>query len=150
MAFNYHIYINSEEWKQKRRGFLSNPYFGRPFKCLICHKDTALVVHHLTYERLGEERDEDVCILCDGCHKRVHTTQSGEFQNTYIFLKVFDMKQGFFRDNPSFKSGKKSHKKKRAQKFFKKQSVQKNSPLRKLGALEYYRQKRLQEALSVK
>lgn len=33
---------------------------------------TALHVHHRTYERLGEERIEDVEIVCRKCHEKEH------------------------------------------------------------------------------
>jgi hypothetical protein len=35
-------------------------------------RETALHVHHLTYERLGEELIEDVIIICRPCHEKEH------------------------------------------------------------------------------
>jgi 5-methylcytosine-specific restriction endonuclease McrA len=35
-------------------------------------KEAKLQVHHLTYERLGSELLEDVIIICDGCHDKIH------------------------------------------------------------------------------
>lgn len=31
-----------------------------------------LEVHHLTYIRLGNEREDDLCVLCKECHMRRH------------------------------------------------------------------------------
>src|SRR6266852_2617962 len=35
-------------------------------------RQTALHVHHLTYERLGNELLEDVMISCRSCHEKEH------------------------------------------------------------------------------
>lgn len=37
-----------------------------------CPATRALQVHHKTYERLGEERDADLEVLCETCHKGHH------------------------------------------------------------------------------
>jgi 5-methylcytosine-specific restriction endonuclease McrA len=34
--------------------------------------ERAVEVHHLTYERLGEERLTDLVALCRSCHEREH------------------------------------------------------------------------------
>lgn len=34
--------------------------------------DVALHVHHLTYVNLGDEKDEDLKVLCEPCHKSKH------------------------------------------------------------------------------
>jgi len=34
--------------------------------------DGPLQVHHLTYARVGRERDDDLIVLCDECHARHH------------------------------------------------------------------------------
>ena len=38
----------------------------------VCGVKHRLQVHHLTYERLGNERDEDLKVLCWACHEREH------------------------------------------------------------------------------
>lgn len=35
--------------------------------------DCVLEVHHITYDRLGWERAEDVVTVCDICHLQIHT-----------------------------------------------------------------------------
>jgi len=37
-----------------------------------CGATKNLQVHHLTYDRLGTERAEDVAVLCLRCHEREH------------------------------------------------------------------------------
>ena len=40
--------------------------------CEVCGSDGPLQVHHLTYARVGKERDDDLLVLCDECHARQH------------------------------------------------------------------------------
>jgi predicted HNH restriction endonuclease len=32
----------------------------------------SLILHHLTYERVGNESDEDLRLLCKECHREAH------------------------------------------------------------------------------
>ena len=41
-------------------------------KCEKCGAEERLDVHHLTYENFGFEKDEDLQILCQNCHRAVH------------------------------------------------------------------------------
>lgn len=63
----YYDYIHSDEWKEKsarirekQRGI-----------CHLCGKQDKLQAHHLTYIRLGKEKDSDLVGLCDNCHTKV-------------------------------------------------------------------------------
>lgn len=38
-------------------------------QCDAFHPSENLQMHHLTYERLGHERDEDLVLLCKECHR---------------------------------------------------------------------------------
>ena len=54
------------DWKALRR-----QVFARDgCQCVLCG-ETATDVDHLTYERFGEERLEDLRALCSGCHMTV-------------------------------------------------------------------------------
>lgn len=76
----YLAYIASPEWSVKRRNAI-----GRAFnRCARCGQQfhiENLEVHHLDYERLGRERDEDLMVVCKSCHpfedeKRAQRTRS--------------------------------------------------------------------------
>jgi hypothetical protein len=43
------------------------------FRCEQCGARTVLDVHHLTYENVGRERDEDLIVLCRRCHAAAHS-----------------------------------------------------------------------------
>lgn len=67
-AYYRTVYLRSKHWLSKRKAFLAR--YGR--KCMECASSDHIQVHHVTYERLGRERDVDLRVLCRDCHKRVH------------------------------------------------------------------------------
>jgi hypothetical protein len=67
--FAYVDYLESPGWQLTRKEALTRA----DFKCQRCGaSDTELNVHHLTYERLGEELPSDLVVLCRRCHQREH------------------------------------------------------------------------------
>ena len=64
----YTDYINSLAWKTARCKFISNAEYTCQ-RCGADDDDLVLEVHHLHYRTLGNERDEDVMVLCQECHK---------------------------------------------------------------------------------
>ncbi len=84
---NYKEYLNTEVWKSKRKTFLE--YYN--YMCVICRKQmyvyeqikinnkyvtkllkNNLQIHHLNYNHLGCETQEDCIIVCLECHKQIH------------------------------------------------------------------------------
>lgn len=65
---DYKKYISSKEWKEKKEEVFNQ----RGKECEQCGYQYRLHVHHLTYERLGNERLEDLQILCFQCHMSKH------------------------------------------------------------------------------
>lgn len=39
---------------------------------MIPGKVSPMQIHHLTYERLGAELDEDLIAICEKCHRAMH------------------------------------------------------------------------------
>jgi 5-methylcytosine-specific restriction endonuclease McrA len=64
----YYGYIRSVQWKAKRNEQLR----AANWRCEHCHVAKATVVHHLDYDRLGEELPEDLMALCYPCHEQMH------------------------------------------------------------------------------
>lgn len=67
-AHAYGAYLNSPEWKERRREALVRA----DNCCEGCGVIEHLEVHHLTYDRLGFERPQDLMVLCNACHAREH------------------------------------------------------------------------------
>lgn len=61
----YRAYLRGPRWARKRAGILRRA--GRI--CERCRQHPASQVHHLTYARLGHERDTDLQALCKKCHR---------------------------------------------------------------------------------
>ena len=73
----YYEYINSPCWMLKTEEVcLRNQGL-----CECCNMRYSTVAHHRSYDRLGEEKDEDLIALCQPCHKGVH----GEISVVWIF-----------------------------------------------------------------
>jgi hypothetical protein len=66
-SMSYEDYLQTEFWRITRKQILGK----RPF-CERCGTRERLQVHHLTYERLGVELDEDLEVLCRRCHATEH------------------------------------------------------------------------------
>lgn len=69
---DYDSYIHSAQWQDKRKQRLAID----DFKCQMCGNKDNLEVHHVTYDRLGNENMDDIITLCDKCHTKVHSAQS--------------------------------------------------------------------------
>ena len=63
----YQSYLKSGWWKQRRKAF----YMNNEKKCFCCGEKSELL-HHITYERKGEEKDKDLKPMCSNCHKEIH------------------------------------------------------------------------------
>ncbi|TYB74373.1 HNH endonuclease [Bizionia myxarmorum] len=80
----YYGYLESNMWRKKREYvFKRNNY-----KCERCGAQ-AEFVHHLTYERVGYEKPEDLMSVCKSCHGKEH----GENKNLNIVsqFKIHDI-----------------------------------------------------------
>lgn len=71
----YAKYLKSEHWLN-----LSDRIKQDRKCCELCNSTKNLVVHHLTYENIYNELDEDLQLLCKKCHCKVH--------NLYISKEV--------------------------------------------------------------
>ena len=73
----YKKYIVSPQWKKKRKQVLERA----TYKCEKCNATEGLEVHHLTYDRLGQEELYDLLVVCKKCHEgedelRIQRTES--------------------------------------------------------------------------
>jgi 5-methylcytosine-specific restriction endonuclease McrA len=65
--------INSPEWRELKERLI----LKRGNCCQQCGKERkTLHLHHVTYERLGNERDSDLILLCAGCHALADTLRT--------------------------------------------------------------------------
>ena len=66
-CIGYKEYLTSKHWERLRAKLIKPDTV-----CSACGKRSILQLHHLTYQRLGGEQDDDFAILCPECHKKAH------------------------------------------------------------------------------
>lgn len=62
---NQAAYYKTRWWLNRRHRALELA----SMKCQLCAATKDLSVHHNTYENVYREKDADLCVLCDPCHK---------------------------------------------------------------------------------
>jgi hypothetical protein len=67
LGMPYYKYLQTESWLATRDRVVA----ARPM-CEICRSHATGQVHHLTYERVGAELDEDLVAVCRPCHAGLH------------------------------------------------------------------------------
>jgi len=71
----YDEYLQTDEWNKRRQRHLEDADHA----CQLCNaSDVKLHVHHRTYERRGDERHNDLIVLCADCHATFHGKDGGE------------------------------------------------------------------------
>ena len=68
---SYADYLDSPEWQSVKGRYRAS---SLPQDCHICGA-AAEVMHHKTYDRVGEEDLTDLAPLCHGCHGIVHALE---------------------------------------------------------------------------
>lgn len=68
---NYAEYLRSPAWSDVKRRYRASDL---PQACMC--GETIVQLHHKTYERVGEERLDDLAPLCAGCHRLVHVLEA--------------------------------------------------------------------------
>jgi hypothetical protein len=79
----YGRYLRSETWAGRRAEVLERAR-GR---CERCGEGAPVEVHHLTYERLGHERLEDLAALCAVCHRGAHPPRARKAAGVPVHLR---------------------------------------------------------------
>ena len=64
----YHNYLLSPEWRAFRIKVFE--HYGK--KCAECKRTKRLHIHHKTYENIFNEKLEDVIVLCELHHAKIH------------------------------------------------------------------------------
>lgn len=63
----YEDYLLSEIWESKKNFMIKLKKC-----CKNCKSTDNLNVHHKTYLNVGNEKEDDLEVLCITCHKRIH------------------------------------------------------------------------------
>lgn len=91
-------------WFAKRKEIISQ----RGSKCEICGSTKKIHVHHKTYARMGNEKPEDLQVVCASCHSEIH----GRDLTQYKGAKIIKLEPKKPKKVKKPKTGKKKPKKK--------------------------------------
>ena len=64
--------MRSKAWKIKRQQYIDSPLTQNDCYCCGRRYKPGFNLHHLTYKRLGNERMDDLRMVCVPCHEAVH------------------------------------------------------------------------------
>jgi hypothetical protein len=77
----YEQRISSAQWKLLKRNIIEQ----RGSRCEQCGQEGgSLALHHLHYRTVGNERLEDVELLCAECHTRADEARAGKSRPKYV------------------------------------------------------------------
>jgi hypothetical protein len=76
----YEAYLKSDHWQRVRR----LKFARNGARCEECGGRSRLEVHHLSYDRLGRERLEDLKVLCRACHASAHGLGADQYHAVVI------------------------------------------------------------------
>ncbi len=80
---HYQAYLNTSDWRRTR----SRALVRASYRCHRCGSKRSPQVHHLSYERLGHEWDQDLEVLCENCHRDEHLEHPDQ-TSLGVYLKL--------------------------------------------------------------
>ena len=101
--FNWYIRM-SPRWEIMRQQVWARANKHNGGKCELCRLRSGCDVHHLTYERLGDEDLRDLLLVCRPCHRVLSGKRQPDdptLREIKRFLETFDPKILGFDENPT-------------------------------------------------
>lgn len=84
----YQTYLLSPHWEYRRWSC----FLAHNCKCNGCIGHGRVTVHHLTYDNIYNETDDDLIPLCWKCHKRAEVSKIKDRQELISYLNSFECK----------------------------------------------------------
>lgn len=91
-AMPYADYLQTPRWRARRNLALRLA----KHRCARCGVNRELQVHHTSYARLAEEADEDLQVLCEGCHLGHHVNAIEESVRLYLKIVSDALREGSY------------------------------------------------------
>ncbi len=93
---SYKDYLKSEHWINLRKRFYNSKKVKKMKEihnkvlCEFCYGNENLNLHHRTYKRIGNERLDDLVVVCKECHYHIHQFYFNEMKikNLYKATKI--------------------------------------------------------------
>lgn len=87
--YSYKSYLKSKDWRIKRHKFLKSSCYRK--RCELCGSSDEICkihIHHLTYERIGDELLLDLVAVCEICHILVHSDLGHTVENPKVVART--------------------------------------------------------------
>jgi len=99
---NYSEYLSSDHWKNLRKRFYESKEctrddFGFPRCCACGITGVTLDLHHKSYDMLGNEPLDHLCLLCSSCHGAVHSMGGNVWYATEQLIEEKSDRHSFMR-----------------------------------------------------
>lgn len=85
----YQEYLSSRHWESLKQTYRQAKF---SCECYACNSKNNLNLHHKSYDRIGNERLQDLIYLCKSCHGEVHYLLRAYF-NKLIVVPIKDRVQ---------------------------------------------------------
>ena len=85
-------YLSSKHWKIIKNK-IYDKYSGECQKCHSIISREKADIHHITYKRLGNEKESDLILYCKNCHTNVHNQKKRAKEtnkNIQIYITMLD------------------------------------------------------------
>jgi hypothetical protein len=69
MDNKYREYLISKKWAGIKKAI----HYIYEDECYICRSKDKLHVHHKTYDRIYHEDLDDLVLVCEDCHEKIHS-----------------------------------------------------------------------------
>ena len=84
------VYLNSRHWQWRRDGYMKLVgYYCEAWWNGVQCSNPGTQCHHLKYDNLYCEKDEDLLLLCRPCHQRMHKWPKAANDNGQLTM-MFD------------------------------------------------------------
>ena len=82
----YQDYVQSSHWKSFRLTYI-NSLISPECELTFC-KNIGVILHHRSYANMGNEQFEDVALVCESCHYKIHTEIARIVRNKKLNKKI--------------------------------------------------------------
>lgn len=94
MDNQYREYLTSKKWEWYKKAI----HYIYNNECYICGSTEKLHVHHKTYDRIYHEDLDDLVLVCDFCHVRIHSNKDYEKWFSDLLEKYTDESNSKWKD----------------------------------------------------
>ena len=110
---NYKTYLESQHWQDLKKKYYKSKLvkkINNKIVCFSCEQSKPLSLHHKTYKRMGNEKLNDLVLLCQDCHDLAHKihNKNKELKNSRFYDSRINLFNSYKKINKIIESQKES------------------------------------------